>query len=114
MFEFQLDSEQVFGRVPPMSRTRVRRRRLTLALSAGLVAGAWAGPLGHAVAGGGQPVPVARHTYVIRSGDTLWSIAERVSPSADPRSIVDAIAGTNAIAGGALVPGQTLVIPPGA
>jgi LysM repeat protein len=50
---------------------------------------------------------------VVRSGDTLWSIADRVSPSADPRLIVDAIAGTNAMAGGVLVPGQTLVIPPG-
>lgn len=97
-----------------MSRTRVRWRRLTLTLTAGLVAGAWAGPLGHAVAGGEPPVAIARRTYVVRSGDTLWSIARRVSPSADPRPIVDAIAGTNAVAPGALVPGQTLVIPMGA
>jgi Tfp pilus assembly protein FimV len=51
---------------------------------------------------------------VVRSGDTLWSIARRVSPSEDPRPIVDAIAGANPVnpvAPGALVPGQTLVIP---
>jgi Tfp pilus assembly protein FimV len=94
-----------------MSRTRVRRRRVAVTLTAGLIAGAWAGPLGHAVAGGGRPVPVARSTYLVRSGDTLWSIARRVSPSGDPRPIVDAIAGANPVAPGALVPGSTLVIP---
>lgn len=94
-----------------MSRTRVRRHRLAVTLTASLIAGAWARPLGHAVAGGGRPVTAAQSTYLVRSGDTLWSIARRVSPSADPRPVVDAIAGANRVAPGALVPGQTLVIP---
>lgn len=111
MFGFPLDSEQAFGKIRSMSRTRVRRRRVTLTLTAGLLAGVWAGPMGHAVAGTERAAPVTRRTYVVRSGDTLWSIARRVAPSADPRPIVDAIAGTNAVAPGALVPGQMLVIP---
>jgi hypothetical protein len=95
-----------------MNRTSVRRRRLAVTLTAGLIAGLCAGPLGHAVAaGGGRPVPVARRIYVVRFGDTLWSIARGISPSADPRPIVDAIARSNAVAVGSLVPGQTIVIP---
>jgi spore germination protein YaaH len=95
-----------------MKRTRVRRRRLGGTLTAGLIAGLCAGPLGHAVASdGGQPVPVASYIYVVRFGDTLWSIARGISPSADPRPIVDAIARSNAVAAGSLVPGQTIVIP---
>jgi hypothetical protein len=41
----------------------------------------------------------------------LWSFARGISPSADPRPIVDAIARSNAVAAGSLVPGQTIVIP---
>lgn len=50
-------------------------------------------------------------TYVVRQGDTLWSIAARVAPERDPRSLVDAIAAVNDVSAGALVPGQTLSIP---
>lgn len=49
--------------------------------------------------------------YVVRAGDTVWSIAERAVGGADPRSLVDAIAARNGIDAGAVVPGQALVIP---
>jgi nucleoid-associated protein YgaU len=53
--------------------------------------------------------------YVVRSGDTLWSIAARVSPERDPRGVVDAIARANAgLVAGSLQAGQLLLIPPSA
>jgi len=56
--------------------------------------------------------PAARLSYVVRPGDTLWSIAERVvGPSADPRPLAYAIQRANGVDPGSLVPGQTLVIP---
>lgn len=55
---------------------------------------------------------VAVHSYVVRTGDTLWSIAQRVSErDADPRGLVQRIAEANGVDAGYLVPGQTLRIP---
>ena len=95
-----------------MTRTGVRRRRLVLAVSVALVAGAWAGPIARAV-GGAPPAAAARMTVVVRAGDTLWSIAEDVAPGRAPRPLVDAISAANGVEAGALAPGQTLVIPTG-
>ena len=94
-----------------MSRTRVRRRRLTLAVSLTLVAAAWAGPAVRALGSTEDPVRVARTSYVVREGDTLWSIARRLSPAGDPRPVVDRLATANGVDAGALVPGQTLLVP---
>ncbi|MGA9159320.1 MAG: LysM peptidoglycan-binding domain-containing protein [Actinomycetota bacterium] len=93
-----------------MSRTRVRRRRLTLTVSLALVAAAWAGPAMRALGPPERPERVSRTSYVVREGDTLWSIARRVSPGDDPRPLVDTLATVNRIDAGELVPGQTLVI----
>jgi nucleoid-associated protein YgaU len=93
-----------------MSRTRVRRRRLTLAVSLTLVAAAWAGPAVRALGSTEDPVRIARSSYVVREGDTLWSIARRLSPGGDPRPVVDELATSNGVDAGALMPGQTLVV----
>jgi hypothetical protein len=50
------------------------------------VTGETAAPEGAAAA---APAPTV---YVVRSGDTLWSIAQRLRPDADPRPLVDALA----------------------
>jgi hypothetical protein len=48
-------------------------------------------------------------TYVVESGDSLWSIAEHLAPGEDPRPIVDAL--VEARGGVTLVPGETIVWP---
>jgi LysM repeat protein len=54
-------------------------------------------------AGAGQP-------YRVRAGDTLWSIAA-AHYQGDPRQGVWRLQRENGVAGGALQPGQVIVIP---
>jgi Tfp pilus assembly protein FimV len=75
------------------------------------LAGVLCGPVAHAVGVAGSTEAKYRRTYVVRHGDTLWSIALRSSPSVDPRLVVDAIASANEVDPGALVPGQQLLLP---
>ena len=119
MFERTLDTEHVFGHHGSMSRTRVRRRR-RIAAALGSVAVAIvlsapvAGALGrHAEASSTKVQPARRweQVVVVQPGDTVWSIAEAAADGADPRALVDAIVTRNGIDVGAVVPGQSLVIP---
>ena len=113
MFDLSLDSEHAFGHRMIMHRTYVRRRRVTLALvSVGLVA-IVSGPVANAMGlrGPDDMRPVAARTYVVRDGDTLWSIATRVAHGNDPRPVVDAIEAENDVTAAALVPGMTLTVP---
>jgi hypothetical protein len=114
MFESVLDSEHVFGHRVIMHRTYVRRRRVTLTLVVIGLAAIVSGPVANAVGLRGPDdgmEPVAHRTYVVRDGDTLWSIATRVAHGGDPRPLVDAIEAENDVMAGALVPGMTLTVP---
>jgi len=64
-----------------------------------------------AVRRGEAPDAPAQRAVVVREGDTLWSIAQEAQPDQDPRATVDAIHQLNQVDAGALVPGQTLVVP---
>ncbi|MGI8793399.1 MAG: LysM peptidoglycan-binding domain-containing protein [Acidimicrobiales bacterium] len=75
-----------------------RRRLIAAAIVAGvLLAGLWAvGLLGSTPLTAPERAPslqlVDQTTYVVRSGDTLWSIARRAQPSGDIRPLVDRLA----------------------
>lgn len=101
------------------ARRRARARRRGVA-GAGLVAlvlcTGWFG-LG-ALRGLGQSAPrllagatlvPSGQRYVAHVGDTLWSIAERVEPGADPRPLVDSLSAQ--LRGRELVPGTVLLLP---
>jgi LysM repeat protein len=68
-----------------------------LALAVGLAA--------HSSSGAGP-----KRTYVVRSGDTLWSVAERTY-GGDPRQGVWLIEQRNHLASATIVPGEKLVVP---
>ena len=91
----------------------VRRRRVLL-VAMGLLlmalalplsgTGGNSHPIGSALAETGHPV-----TYTVQPGDTLWSIAGRVDPAADPRPLVARLA--SQIGSDTVVPGEHLVLP---
>lgn len=47
----------------------------------------------------------------VRSGDSLWSIAQQAEPGADPRSVVEQIKKMNALDGDAVMIGAVLKVP---
>jgi LysM repeat protein len=51
-----------------------------------------------------------KRTYVVRPGDTLWSVAARMY-TGDPREGIWRIEQRNHLAGSTIVPGEKLVLP---
>lgn len=51
------------------------------------------------------------YTVTVLPGDTLWSIAGEIAPEADPRDVVDAVMGLNAMSSARLDIGQTIAVP---
>lgn len=47
----------------------------------------------------------------VQSGESLWSIAERVAPHADPRDVISEIVALNQLSGTMVVPGERVAIP---
>lgn len=58
----------------------------------------------------GSPGAGARNTYVVRPGDTLWSIAAH-SYAGDPREGVWQLQHVNHLATATITPGERLVLP---
>jgi len=71
------------------------------------------------VVGGGRvlaadataPRPVTTRTVVVEQGDSLWLIAGRTAPDADPREVVTRIRELNGMRSNLIHPGQALLVP---
>jgi nucleoid-associated protein YgaU len=48
---------------------------------------------------------------IVRPGDSLWSIADKTDPGADPRSVISEIVELNSLPGTGLQVGQVLWVP---
>jgi nucleoid-associated protein YgaU len=68
-----------------------------------------------ATATGASPVQYGKNLsqVVVERGDSLWSIAVRAEPDADPRLVIQQITDLNALPGAVVVPGQRLWVPKG-
>ncbi|TQJ32466.1 LysM peptidoglycan-binding domain-containing protein [Microbacterium sp. SLBN-146] len=78
---------------------------IAVLLTYGLISG------GAALASRDNGATVPFSVVTVSYGDTLWSIAQEVAPTSDPRDVVDAIARLNALPGGLIEIGQTIAIP---
>ena len=95
-----------------------RRGRIALVgflfFAAGLI---WLAVAGGADAtGSGVPPSVyEKHLsqVVVRPGDSLWSIAARAEPDADPRLVIQQITDINALPSAQIAVGQRLWVPKG-
>ncbi len=90
------------------------RRRRTLVAAIAIFVVALALPLsgtgGHSHATGSAPAETgAGVAYTVQPGDTLWTIAERVDPTADPRPLVARLAAQTG--SDSVVPGEHIDLP---
>ena len=99
-----------------------RRGRVVLAAFAVVVSTAMVTLFWLSVAGGAQAAshglrPGAAYQgmtqVVVRPGQTLWSIASRAEPAADPRLVIQQIIQVNGLNGSVIQPGESLWVPKG-
>jgi LysM repeat protein len=99
--------------------TLTRRGRLALTLGVVLlalaalvgVAALILGPTATPAAASSSTSHAALTTITVRSGETLWSIANRVAPNTDPRETVTALREVNNLDTGYVYAGQRLIVP---
>jgi hypothetical protein len=91
----------------------VRRRRTLLAVTGLLLVGLalpLSGTGGHSHPTGSAPAETGGAvSYTVQPWDSLWSIAERVSPTSDPRPLVARMA--SQLGSQTVVPGERITVP---
>lgn len=99
----------------PRVRLRLTRRGrivITALLAAPLLLGGLLlAPAGLAAADSGSAA-ASFQRVTVQPGQSLWTIAQRVAPHADPRYVVSAIEDLNGLQGAVVTPGESLALPP--
>jgi LysM domain len=96
-----------------------RRGRLVVGVLAAILAAVVITLVGMAAPGGAQAANHGRagagyqgmRQIVVQPGQTLWSIASRAEPSADPRLVISQIMAANSMTSSAIVAGELLWVP---
>ena len=98
---------------PAPLRLTARGRRLVRALVLLAVAAVVAAGVltSRTALGGTEDAPAPARQVVVLPGDTLWSIAGEVAPSADRRETVARIVRLNDLQGSSVTAGQQLLVP---
>lgn len=92
--------------------TRRGRAVITMLTAVPLIVGAAAFALnGGGALASGHAADASFGHVTVSSGQSLWQIAERVAPSADPRDVVAAIVDLNQLPNSTVMPGERLAIP---
>jgi hypothetical protein len=94
--------------VPPS-----RARRAAHLATAAVLTLAVVGGLGWLGQRAGADVPDETTTVRVGTGETVWDVAQRVAPDADPRAVVERIRLLNGMVSSAVQPGQYLQVPDG-
>lgn len=100
---------------PPQPGVRLTRRgrvALVLVVAGALLAAFWFGTWRASLAAAEGAGPGAAYeTVVLREGQTLWGVASRQAPDADPRLMVRRIIELNHLSGAAVQVGQRIRVP---
>ena len=93
-------------------RLTTRGRRVVVALIViPIIIAAFFAALNGGTAGAADVAVADTSVYItVGSGESLWQIAERIAPTADPRDVVDALSSYNHL-DGELQAGQRIAIP---
>ena len=97
---------------PRLRITRRGRAVLAVLIAVPLAVAAVIGGIGAVGATATDRTTSNSYSYVtVRSGESLWQLAEEIAPKADPRDVVADISDLNGLGSGVIQPGQRLAIP---
>ena len=104
-------SRTVSGPVSGPVRLTRRGRALVVVVLLAVALGALVLVTAPATATGDPGVSAVADRVTVRPGETLWSIAERVRPEADPRATIARIRDMNGLESSVAQAGQVLLVP---